>query len=127
MVWTGGSAGAIGAYIWANEVIKYVSKDTKVHTILDSGFFLDFNAIGTHKSYLPIQLKNIYSLANLNGQTPNEACNNYYPKEEWKCFLYEYSYASVEGRKLIINSEYDAWAIPNIQKIKCLKIGKTGN
>ena len=52
-------------------MIKYVSKDTKVHTILDSGFFIDFNAMGTHKNYLSIELKNMYSIANLNAKTPN--------------------------------------------------------
>jgi hypothetical protein len=46
--------------------------------------------------------------------------------EEWKCFLLQYNYQYLKGNFLFVNSEYDAWAISNILRIKSLVNASTG-
>ena len=42
------------------------------------------------------------------------------------CIFLQNLYPFIRGKFMIINSEYDAWAIPNLMKIPCLKEGVSG-
>lgn len=52
IVWTGGSAGAIGAYLWSGYLRRFVQKDHQLSIIVDSGIFLDFPGHGTQNHHL---------------------------------------------------------------------------
>lgn len=71
-------------------------------------------------------ISNIYKVANVNESTPFIECNALHPNEEWKCLFIEYGVTVLKGKYMIINSEYDSWAIPNILEIKCLKAATVG-
>ena len=65
-------------------------------------------------------LKNLYQISNLNSKTPIELCDAFFTSEPWKCLLIQYNYQFLRGKMLLVNSQYDSWAIYNILKIKCL-------
>ena len=72
-------------------------------------------------------MKNIYAVANIDEPTPNAECTkNMAAGEEWKCTFVEYAFPYIQGRFMIINSEYDAFTIPNLLQIKCLTNGTSG-
>ena len=56
-------------------------------------------------------------------EVPIKPCNLAYPGASWKCLLFQYNYPFLIGKILIIGSQYDSWAIPNILNINCLKQG----
>ena len=69
---------------------------------------------------------NTFKVANVQELTPITECNILHKGEEWKCLFMEYAYAEMKGRFMVINSEYDSWAIPNILDVKCLKNATVG-
>lgn len=69
---------------------------------------------------------NIFKLANTDEQTPLTDCNNANRGNEWRCIFIENIYLYIKGKYLVINSEYDSWAISNILEVKCLKQGISG-
>lgn len=52
VVWTGGSAGAIGAYLWSGYIRQYFQNGPKLYIIVDSGIFVDAAAHGTNNHHL---------------------------------------------------------------------------
>ena len=64
VVWSGGSAGAIGAFLWSGFLRKYIKNEHQLYFIIDSGIFLDFPGHGTQNHHLATQLKNLYKLSN---------------------------------------------------------------
>lgn len=81
MVFTGGSAGAVGAYLWSSYVQKLFQKDRQLYIIPDSGIFLDFPGHGTQNHHFATQLKTLYKVSNLEEGTPLELCNVNYVGE----------------------------------------------
>jgi hypothetical protein len=71
-------------------------------------------------------MQNLFKVANVDEKNPNEECNKLFPGEEWKCFYIQNTYSTITGKFMVVNSEYDAWAIPNLLKIKCLSKGTSG-
>ena len=61
------------------------------------------------------------AIANLDESTPSTECNKNHAGAEWMCIFLQNAYPFIRGKFMIINSEYDAWAIPNLMKIPCLK------
>ena len=68
----------------------------------------------------------MFRLANADEKTPNTVCNNFKAGEEYKCFFLEVLFTSLQGRILLIGSQYDSEAIPDILDIKCLSDGSSG-
>lgn len=64
VVWTGGSAGAVGAYIWSGYIRQYFQNGPKVYIIVDSGIFIDFPGHGTNNHHFATELKNLYRVSN---------------------------------------------------------------
>lgn len=76
---------------------------------------------------MSIKISNLHQIGNADEQTPDPGCNAEFTGDEnWKCLSVEAMMLYLKGRYMLINSEYDAWAIPNILQIKCLKNGKSG-
>jgi hypothetical protein len=69
-VFTGGSAGAVGAYLWSGYVRQYLQSVSKLYFVIDSGIFLDFPGHGTQNHHFATELKNLYRLSNLEQPTP---------------------------------------------------------
>lgn len=71
-------------------------------------------------------VSNTYKIANVKESTPVSECNALHKNEEWKCLFIEYAYPAIKGRFMVVNSEYDSWAIPNILGVGCLKNAMVG-
>lgn len=95
-------------------------------TIADSGIFMNAKVHESGALKIQTEIINLFKISNVDEHTPLNICNAFYNGTEWKCLFVQYSYASIEGRLLLINSEYDSYAIPNILGINCLKAGKSG-
>jgi O-palmitoleoyl-L-serine hydrolase len=125
VILTGASAGGIGVNIWSNYVKAFVGDQSKVYSIADSGVFMNFkNYWGDPK--IEKEISNIYKVANTDESTPVAGCNAAHPGQEWKCLFIENSYPFITGKFMIINSEYDAYSIPNILGFGCLRKGVSG-
>ena len=95
-------------------------------TVPDSGAFIAYNAYETDKDLLSLVTSNMYKLANVDALTPMTECNKRYVGEEWKCLYLNNSFTEITAPMLLINSEYDSWAITNSLQIKCLTKGQSG-
>ena len=80
VVWTGGSAGGVGTYLWMNEVKKMVSNSSNFYSIPDSGIFMDFPVHLTKTHEFLNKLKNLYQISNLNAKTPVQLCDAFFSK-----------------------------------------------
>ena len=79
IVLTGGSAGAIGAYLWGNTVRTLAKDPSKVFIIPDSGIILDYPEHLTKSHNFLNPLKNLYKIANLDSEgTPLTVCNAFF-------------------------------------------------
>lgn len=71
-------------------------------------------------------MQSLAKIANVNEKTPIPLCNRFKAGEEYKCLFIENAWTSLEPRLLLINSQYDSWAIHNIIETTCLTDGKSG-
>lgn len=69
---------------------------------------------------------NLYNVVNVDESTPNTNCNGKYEGEEWRCYSIQNLYPFLQGRYLIISSEYDALNIEEFLNISCLVEGVSG-
>jgi hypothetical protein len=60
---TGGSAGGLAAFLWA-DYVKDRAKTKKVFSAPDSGIFLDSAVFGTVEHLYSTQFENIFKLSN---------------------------------------------------------------
>ena len=112
-------------HLWNNYLRTYVKNPESIYSIDDSGVFMNTKtALGDNK--VEKMIINTYKIANINESTPISECNALFKNEEWKCLFIENAYSVIKGRFLVVNSEYDAWAIPNILEVKCLKAAAVG-
>jgi hypothetical protein len=66
-------------------------------------------------------------VANVNEKTPLTRCNRaQHAGEEFNCFFIQNAFTSVDNKMLLINSQYDSWALQHIIDAKCLTDGKQG-
>lgn len=126
VILTGSSAGGVATFLWTNYLRTLVSRPNNVVSIPDSGVFLNFTTYQTNEPLLNTIVVNNFKMANIDEKTPLGLCNLKYKNEEYKCLFFEYAFTSIEARTLVINSEYDAWAISNALKISCLSKGSSG-
>ena len=68
-------------------------------------------------------IRNIFTVASTGEKTPFKECNEKHPGEEWRCLFIESGVEQLRGRIMIVNSQYDAWAISNILELHCMKRG----
>ena len=122
VVLTGLADGAIAVNSWSNYVKSLVGDASKVYSIADSGMYLDFPSI-KGDNLIEKRLNNIYTLANADESTPLEECNKHNAGAEWKCLLIENAYPYIQGRFMVLGSQYDTYAIQEILRIDCLKTG----
>jgi len=127
VVLTGGSAGGIATGLWNNYVRSLLANPNALVAISDSGVFMNVVSPKSGVFYLDILLKSLYKLSNTHEKTPNDYCNRAKEGEEYKCLFLETLFGSVEGRMMIIHSQYDSAGIPLALGINCLKNGISGS
>lgn len=76
---TGGSAGGLAAFHWA-DYIKSKASTPNVYAAPDSGIFLDSKTFDTHKNAYSIQFENLLKLSNAEVPPPIPDCVKAYPK-----------------------------------------------
>ena len=126
MVLTGSSAGGQAAALWTNYVRALLSNPLVMVSIPDSSVFLNVASPETGLYNEETGLKNLFRVSNADEATPNNVCNNFKRGEEYKCLMMEVLFSSLEGRVMLINSQYDSEAIPDILDIKCITNGTQG-
>jgi hypothetical protein len=126
VVLTGSSAGGIATALWTNYVSSLLDDKNAMVSIPDSAVFMNVQSPETGLYNAEIGFKNLYKVANIDEKTPNEICNRFKEGEEYKCFFMENLFTSLQGRILMIASQYDSEAIPTLLNINCLKNGATG-
>jgi hypothetical protein len=75
ILFSGGSAGAIGAFIWGNYLQEIVDNPSSVYVVPDSGIFFEFNTYKGNKPLLTMQIKNLMKLAHASEKSPITECN----------------------------------------------------
>ncbi|KAL4475440.1 hypothetical protein ABPG72_022075 [Tetrahymena utriculariae] len=114
VILSGGSAGALGAYQYAN-YLQRILPHTDVRIVPDSGFFLD--------SPQPFQ----QILQVFGNFIKNDHYKTIFPQctyqtngtDFYKCILPKYSWEFIETDVFIIGSLYDNWALQYIYQIPC--------
>lgn len=125
VVLTGASAGGVAVHLWNNYLRGYVRNPNSVYAIDDSGVFINTKTtLGNSK--IEKMIVNTYKIANVDESTPQVECNAVHKSEEWKCLFIENTVGVLKGKYLVVNSQYDSWAIPNIIEVKCLKSSMVG-
>ena len=74
---TGGSAGGLAVFSWANYIAEH-SKG-KVVAVPDSGIFLDVASVKTKNHDYRTRFINVMSFSNAEVHTPAAECNKAYP------------------------------------------------
>jgi hypothetical protein len=72
------------------------------------------------------QSKALFKVSNANAFTPLTSCNSRFEGEEYRCLFLQNSFAFVQGRFMIINSQYDEVGLEEGVGINCLKNGVSG-
>jgi len=87
VVLSGGSAGGIATFIWADFVRdNLISAWTDFWVMPDSGYMIDIENLKTKTYYGRECTKNLLNITNEFIALPNEKCNIIYSgKENWKC------------------------------------------
>lgn len=118
IVITGGSAGGLAAFHWAD----YVKKNAKgqVWSVPDSGVFLDSVNVKTMKNAYRDQFINLMKLSNAEVDPPVPNCIKAYPTEKWRCMFAQYMYPHIQTSLFPVQSLYDTWSVPNILGINCI-------
>jgi hypothetical protein len=127
VVLTGSSAGGVATALWTNYVRSLLANPNAMVSIPDSGVFMNVASPETGIFYVDIILKTLYKLSNTDEKPPNNYCNRAKAGEEYKCFFLEVLFTSLEGRVMIIHSQYDSTTIPLVLTINCIKNGTSGS
>lgn len=120
---TGGSAGGLAAFHWADYVKSKVQG--YVWAVPDSGVFLDVVNLTSNQYDYRNKFINLQKLSNVDLATPVAGCNEKYKDELWRCMFAQYMYPFIQSPLFVVNSLYDSWSIPNILNIKC--VAKSGS
>ena len=126
---SGGSAGALAAYLHADYVHSTFSTSTsliKFKVAPVSGFFLN-HATMQHTNIFPSHSRHVFHMMN-STQGVNQQCiaamkNSSPPKDPSNCFFANYSYAYINSSIFVLNSAVDAYQMKDIFQIpsKCGK------
>jgi hypothetical protein len=123
---TGGSAGGLAAFLWAD----YVRDRAAAKNVIcapDSGIFLDSPTFNTRTHAYSAQFENLFKLSNVEIGPPVTDCVKNYPTQPFKCMMAEYMVKFIKTPIFPIQSLYDSWSIPNILNIRCLKGASLAN
>jgi hypothetical protein len=115
---TGGSAGGLAVFHWA----EYVKQNARglVWSVPDSGVFLDSTNVQTGKYEYREQFINLMKLSNVDADPPVPNCIKQYPTEKWRCMFAQYMYPYIKAPIFPVNSLYDTWSITYILGITCV-------
>ena len=121
VVLTGSSAGGIASFLWNNYVRSLLVNPDALVAVPDSGVFTNVVSPVKGISVFDLILKNLFKLSNTDEKTPSPRCNSQFEGEEYKCFFIENIYSSLEGRILLVQSQYDSTLIPLGLNINCIQ------
>ena len=110
MVLSGSSAGAIGAWQWANYLKSKIQSSNPyvLDVIVDSGLFVN-NTAYSHDVYVSDLLaQNQYKLAHVDETYPINECVSKFASTPYKCVFLEKAFSSIQTRTLFFNSDYDS-------------------
>lgn len=86
MIVTGGSAGGLAAFLWA-DYIKGKAKTQQVYAAPDSGIFLDSSTFDTGFNSYSNQFMNLFKISNVEIDPPVAGCVKAYPTSTYKCMM----------------------------------------
>lgn len=121
MVLSGGSAGGVATFFWADYIKNWLGSAVKFAGIPDSGYIYDTENDKTKTHLTQIQLLNLYALSNNEVPMPNQKCVDFFFDKQWRCMITSDLVNFIETNLFITHSEYDAWFIPNSLGIECIK------
>ena len=133
---SGASAGGVAVYLHADYLSTKITNHAmmtqkqingspaaatppRVTAVADAGFFPDLPSITGDYLYTPLY-KSIFNLHHMRDSV-NQDCIDYYSphKEEWKCFMAQYTLPFIKTPLYIVNSMSDSWVTQNIMGIYC--------
>jgi len=62
------------------------------------------------------------NVVNQEALVPNDKCSQKYKFDNWKCLYAQYLTEQIDTPLYIINSQYDAWTIPNTLNESCVSL-----
>lgn len=124
---TGSSAGGVATFIWSNYLRQLLNNPYALSVAPDSAMFMRYPSSKSSEELIYVGMVNFYKFANIDEKTPLDLCNRANPGSEWKCLLFQYAFAAIQPRALVIHSEYDSWMINNLLEIDCLSEGEVGD
>jgi O-palmitoleoyl-L-serine hydrolase len=104
---TGASSGGIATFSYSNYVRSLLKNPEVLYTVADSGAFINASNVYTGVYDVSEQAKTLFQISNADAKSPIQICNDKYKGEEYKCLFLQYSFTSIQGRLMLINSEYD--------------------
>eukprot|EP00825_Cyclidium_porcatum_P022840 TRINITY_DN25101_c0_g1_i2.p1 TRINITY_DN25101_c0_g1~~TRINITY_DN25101_c0_g1_i2.p1 ORF type:complete len:308 (+),score=42.28 TRINITY_DN25101_c0_g1_i2:156-1079(+) len=120
IVVSGGSAGGVAAFIWADYIQEWLGTSVNYAAIPDSGYVYDVLNVQTNTHLTRIQLESLYNISNAEIRIPQGKCADFYDDQGWRCLITSDLVSFIETNLFIIHSEYDAWFIPNSLGIDCI-------
>jgi hypothetical protein len=103
---SGSSAGGHASLFYSNFISDFFTKNTKVATISDSGFFLDISNNEKPSYNFSMIWRDLLLETN-----PTIQFTDCTLKKKWKCLLPEYFYNSIRVPVFIIHSLYDSYTL----------------
>lgn len=117
---TGASSGGIATFSYNNYVRSLLKNPEVLYTVIDSGTFMNASNPYTGTYDFSEEAKTLFQISNADAKSPIDLCNHKFPGEEYKCLFLQYSFTSIQGRLMIVNSEYDEVGLEGIGTT-CLK------
>ena len=110
---TGCSAGGLATYLHTDYVheqlkLKWSPQLTKFKAAAISGFFLQHATVEGKEVY-PIQMKNIFELANSTQGLNADCIASFAPEDQWQCNFAQHAYAHTKSNTFPLNSALDSW------------------
>lgn len=91
-----------------------------LYTVADSGTFMNASNPYTGLYRVSEDSKTLFQISNVDAKSPINLCNDKFPGEEYKCIFLQNAFTSIQGRLMLINSEYDEVGLEKMG-ITCLK------
>ena len=128
VVFTGSSAGAIGAWTWANYVKQMIKTPNPyvLDVIIDAGLFVNRTTYATKVYANDIGLRTQYKLANVDQGIVIDLCAKKFASDPSKCLFLENAFTSIETRTLFFDTPYDPEQLEVQMGMRCLKDGSSG-
>jgi len=113
VVISGCSAGGLATYLHVDWWAEQLPKGAKVRGLPDSGFFLDYNSDIAGAPKYGDQMRWVFKAMNASAGV-NQDCIKGNPGKEDNCYFAEHTGPFLKTPIFPLQSEYDAWQVPNI-------------